>query len=291
MSTTGAAADVEGRHLRILVALAEEGTFTDAAIRLGMSQPAVSRALAQFEAILGVPLVTRTTRSLSLTTAGQACYQASLTALLALESVRLAARGTVRPLRLGYAWAAFGRQTSTVLRTWREERPDVTLEVHRIDERSAGLSTGAVDVAVRRGAVHDPGVRVEPLFDEGRVGAVPVGSPLADRASLTLAELADEVIALAPTTGTTTLELWPADGRPTRIVEVTNTDEWLMAIASGEAIGVTAESTLWQHPHPGVRFVPLTGVAGITVSLVWSLDRPHPALADFIAVVRRCLAG
>lgn len=285
----GSPADLELRHLRVLVALAEEGTFTDAAIRLGLSQPAVSRALARFEAILGVQLVQRTTRSLSLTAAGQGCYEAAVTALLALESVRDAASGRVRPLRLGYAWAAFGPHTSAVLRTWREQHPDVPLEIHRVDERSAGLGSGLVDVAVRRGAVNDAGVLVDSIFREGRMATVPAGSALAERASLRLADLVEEVIAFAPAIGTTTLELWPADARPTRFIEVANTDEWLMAIASGEAVGVTTESTPSQHPHPGVRFVPLLDVPEITVSLVWRPNRLHPALAEFVAVVHQCV--
>lgn len=70
---------------------------------------------------------------------------------------------------------------------------------------------------------------------------------------------------------------------------MTSTDEWLLAIAAEEAVGVTAESTAHQHPHPGVRFVPLLGVPGITVTLVWPVRRAHPALADFADVVRTCV--
>nr|MDQ6937773.1 LysR family transcriptional regulator [Actinomycetota bacterium] len=55
--------ELEVRHLRVLVTLAAEGTFTDAAIRLGLSQSAVSRTLAQFEHIVGAQLVERTTRA------------------------------------------------------------------------------------------------------------------------------------------------------------------------------------------------------------------------------------
>ena len=281
---------LEVAFLRVLVALAEEGTFTDAAIRLGTGQPTVSRTLARFEAAVGVRLVERTTRSLRLTAAGEACYPAAVDALATLDSVVDAAQGRVRPLRLGYAWAAFGQHTSAILRAWREQRPEVPLEVHRVDERSAGLRTGFVDVAVRRDAVVDPHVHVEPIFDEERVAAVPVGSPLAERETLQLEDLADQLVALSPSAGTTTLELWPRAVRPTRVVQVTNTDEWLLAIASGEAVGVTADSTAHQHPHPGVRFVPLLGVPGITVSLVWPVHRVHPALPDFVAIVRRCVA-
>jgi DNA-binding transcriptional LysR family regulator len=280
---------VELAHLRALVALAEEGTFTDAAIRLGLSQPAVSRSLARFEAALGVRLVHRTTRALSLTPAGRACYQAALPVLRGVDALVAAAQGRAMPLRLGYSWAALGPYTQEVLRTWRERHPDVPLEVHRVDDRDAGLARGAVDVAISRDLVRDPTLHVEPLFDEGRMAALPAESALAQQASLQLADLADEVIALAPAMGTTTLALWPPDARPQRTIEVANTDEWLVAIASGEAVGVTPESTPTQHPHPGVRFVPLPAAPPITVSLVWHRGSEHPATAEFVAVVRDCV--
>jgi DNA-binding transcriptional LysR family regulator len=285
----GRADGVELTHLRVLVALAEEGTFTDAGIRLGLSQPAVSRALSRLEAVLGVQLVRRTTRSLSLTDAGRAGYDAALAVLQALDAVVDATQGRMAPLRLGYSWAAFGQHTSDILRAWRELHPEVTLEVHRVDDRGAGLANGSVDVAISRDVVDDPWLQVEPVFREGRMAAVPGDSALAGRSGLILADLVAEVIVLVPTMGTTTLDLWPPAARPSRVIEVTNTDEWLMAIASGEAVGVTPESTPTQHPHPGVRFPPLPDAPWLTVSLVWPRDRVHPALADFVTVVHDCI--
>src|SRR6266487_871880 len=61
---------VELRHLRCLVAIAEAGSFTDAAIDLGISQAAASRTLASLEAALGVRLLRRTTREVTLTAVG-----------------------------------------------------------------------------------------------------------------------------------------------------------------------------------------------------------------------------
>lgn len=287
--SSDAAFEVELAHLRVLVALADEGTFTGAAARLGLTQPSVSRSLARLEALLGVSLVHRTTRSLSLTEAGRAAYDAALPVLRGVDDLVDAARGTVRPLRLGYSWAAFGRYTQDVLRAWRELYPGVPLEVHRIDDRRAGLDHDAVDVAIRRDAVADDGVVVEPIFHEGRLAAVPLESDFAGREALTLADLAGETLALVPRIGTATLELWPPDARPVRVVEVANTDEWLIAIATQDAVGVTPESTPTQHPHPGVRFVPLTDAPDLTVSLVWPASHAHPALRDFVEVVRDCI--
>jgi DNA-binding transcriptional LysR family regulator len=281
--------DLELRHLRVLVALAEEGTFTDAAVRLGVSQPAASRTLARLEDLLGVELVERTTRSLRLTDAGRSFYDAAVTVLGAVDALAAAAQHRARPLRLGYTWGALGPYTQTVLQTWRRLHPEVPLEVHRIEDRSAGLSRGSVDVAIGRGVVTAPGFRVTALFKEGRAAAVAASSPLAHRASVDLADLAGEVIAIAPEAGTTTIDLWPPGQRPTRVVEVANIDEWLLAIASGQAVGVTAESTASQHGHEGVRFIPLPEADRITVSLVSVAARTHPHLVEFEAVVKDCI--
>ena len=279
--------ELELRHLRLLVALAREGTFTDAAIEVGLSQPAVSRGLARLEQLIGVELVARTTRSLELTPAGRAALPAAVAVLDAVDTFVTAARGSPRPLRLGYTWAAFGRLTDRVFQMWRAEHPGVPLEVHRIDDRLAGLDRGLVDVSIRRGVVEEAGVVVEHLFHEPRLAAVSAGSPLAARTQVTLADLAAETIVLVPGVGTTSLALWPDGDRPSRTVEVANIDEWLLAISSSGAVGVTPESTAWQHAHPGVRYVPLTDAPLVPVSLLAPRSHTHPAVADLAEVVRR----
>lgn len=278
--------DIEGRHLRVLVALAAEGSFTDAAIALGIGQSAVSRTLAQLERIVGVVLVHRTTRSITLTAAGEAARSAAVDALRALDAVADAATGRNRPLRIGYSWAALGRHTTDILRAWREQHPDSPLEVHRIDERLAGLRTGAVDLAVIRGERPTGALRTQLLFTEGRVAAVPAGHPLASAAAVSLAQLATEQLAWTPSVGTTTLELWPPGTRPTRTIEVHNVDEWLTVIAAGDAVGLTPDSTAFTHPHSGVRFLPVPEVPDISVWLVWPAEAAHPDVAPFLGLAR-----
>ncbi|MEO9137902.1 MAG: LysR substrate-binding domain-containing protein, partial [Jatrophihabitans sp.] len=83
----------------------------------------------------------------------------------------------------------------------------------------------------------------------------------------------------------------PADARPTRTLRVDNTDEWLTEIAGGLAIGVTAESTVTQHAHPGVVFVPVSDAEWLPVQLVWSGRYPHPAIVSFVELVVRVVSG
>jgi DNA-binding transcriptional LysR family regulator len=199
-----------------------------------------------------------------------------------------AAHGRTRPLRVGYSWSALGRHTTAVLRRWRAENPDIALEVHRVDERDGGLARGAADVAVVR-SEHSTdeagsGLRARAVFTERRMAVLPQGPRLAAADAVRLADLVEDTVLLTAY-GTTTLELWPPDRRPSRSLQVDNTDEWLTEIAGGLAIGVTAESTAVQHPHPGVVFVPLADGGEITVRLVWPSGHAHPAVGDFVALV------
>ena len=99
--------NVELRHLRCLIAIVDTGSFTDAAIDLGISQAAVSRALASLESALGVRLLRRTSREVTLTAAGNRVLPHARRALAeAADVVREAAAGHTR-LRIGSS-AAFG---------------------------------------------------------------------------------------------------------------------------------------------------------------------------------------
>jgi DNA-binding transcriptional LysR family regulator len=283
------AGGVELRHLRALIALVDEGTFTDAAIRLGVSQPVVSRTIAGLEAALGARLVERTSRSVALTDAGRRVHAAAVRALAAIEDVAAAAQGRSRPLRLGFAWSALGRHTTVVLRRWRAEHPHIELEVHRVDDLDGGLARGTADVVVVRGAVPLHGVNSAHIDDEPRFAALPAGHRLASRDIVTLADLTRETVLITPY-GTTTTDLWPPAARPATL-QVNNTDEWLTEIAGGRAVGVTAEATASQHAHPDVVFVPLAGAPSVPVHLVWPARAAHPAVPEFVALVSAVAAA
>lgn len=280
---------VELRHLRCFLAVAEEGSVTRAAARLRITQPAASRTLAALEDELGTRLVDRSTHHLRLTAAGHAFRDKAAVAVAAFEDALDAGRSVHRPLRLGHAWSAAGPDTTPLLRRWRETHPDVPLELLRIDDRTAGLARGAVDAALLRGPADNvtPGLVTELLHTEARVAAVPADSALAARARLDLADLTDRTIALNTVSGTTTADLWPADARPTAMITVANTDDWLAAIAASRAVGVTTTATADLHPHPGVVYVPLPDAPRVPVLLARRDGPPsHPALPDLCALVR-----
>ena len=283
---------VELRHLRAFLAIAAEGTITGAAVRLHVTQPALSRTLRQLEDHLGARLIDRSTHHLRLTAAGQAFQPRAAAAVTAVDEALDPARAGTWPLRVGHAWSALGEHTTPLLRRWKQEHPDTPVQLLRVDDRTAGLDRGAVDVAVIRGEIDLPAevrtaVRTVVLRLEARVAAVAADSPLARKARLTRHDLVAEPIAVNTIAGRTALGLWPADDTPDRIVEVANTDDWIAAIAAGHAVGVTTTATAATYPNPAVAYRPLDGVPPVPVHLAWKEPPSHPAVPDFIALAQR----
>jgi DNA-binding transcriptional LysR family regulator len=284
--------DVELRHLRCLVAIADTGGFTGAATELGVTQPSVSRALAALEDVLGVRLLRRTSREVVLTAAGERVLAKARRVLTEVEDLAQEARSGHGRLRLGHAWAALGEHTVELQRRWAAQHPDVSLHLVRTNSPTGGLAEGACDIAVVRTPSErgDP-ARVDPRrFDsalvglEARYGALAADDPLARRRQLRLADLADRVLAIDRRTGTTTVDLWPPDARP-EVEEIHDVDDWLAVIASGRCVGVTAESTLSQYRRHGVVFRRLRGAPPVPVRLVWWRDDAHPATADVVGLL------
>ncbi|WJV44197.1 LysR family transcriptional regulator [Streptomyces flavofungini] len=286
----GDAADVELRHLRALVAIDAEGTVTDAAIALGVSQPALSRTLRQLESRLSTRLVDRSTRHVALTDAGRRLVEHAHRILRLVDDALAETAADGRPLRIGFAWSALGRYTVPLLRAWRENRPDTAAQVLRRDDPQAALRRGEVDLALlRTEPVPDSDLVCVPLLRERRVAALAVDHTLAGQQAVRLEELSYEPVVICSTAATTAAHLWPTGRRP-HTFEVPGVDEWLTTIATGEAVGVTAESAGHSHPHPGVRYVPLTDAPSVTVHLVHPRVPRHPATAEFLDHIRMLLA-
>ncbi|SFA93723.1 DNA-binding transcriptional regulator, LysR family [Amycolatopsis marina] len=277
---------IELRHFRCFLAIAEEGNVTRAAGRLHLTQPAVSRTLRQLEQQLGLRLVDRSTHHLRLTDDGLAFRDKAATVVAAADDALDTRRLRSWPLRMGHAWAAAGAFTSTLLRRWEHAHPDTPLELLRIDDRTAGLTTGQVDVALLRGVVDAPGLVVEPLLTEPRVAAMPADSPLAERAELSLADFTDQTVAVNTISGVTTPHLWPPEIRPARTMTVANTDDWLAAIAANRAVGITTSATSDLHRYPGVVYRPMVDAPEIPVVLAWRRMPGHPAIPTLVALFR-----
>ncbi|NUR42379.1 MAG: LysR family transcriptional regulator [Streptomyces sp.] len=268
--------DVELRQLRCLVAIVDEGTFTDAALALGVSQAAVSRTLASLERALGVRLLRRTSRAVTPTGTGVRVVAHARRVLAEVDDLVRDATSGHAQLRIGYAWAALGRHTLDFQRRWGRERPETELHLVRVNSTTAGLAEGACDLAVVRRALDDRRFESAIVGLERRLCAMAADDPLARRRSVRMADLAGRTLLVDRRTGTTTPDLWPPEARPAT-EETHDVDDWLNVISTGRCVGMTAESTANQYPRPGVVYRPVRDGEPIAVRLAWWRDEPHPA--------------
>ncbi|MEV0218259.1 LysR family transcriptional regulator [Streptomyces sp. NPDC050704] len=268
--------DVELRQLRCLVAIVDEGTFTDAAIVLGVSQAAVSRTLASLERALGVRLLRRTSREVTPTGAGLRVVAHARRVLGEVDGLVQEATSGHTSLRIGYAWSALGRHTLAFQRRWADTHPETDLRLVRVNSATAGLAEGACDLAVVRRPLDERRFDSAIVGLERRVCAMASDDPLARRRFVRLADIGGRTLLVDRRTGTTTTELWPPDSRPPT-KESHDVDDWLTAISTGRCVGMTAESTAHQYPRPGLVYRPVRDAESIPVRLAWWRDDPHPA--------------
>lgn len=276
---------VELRQLRCLVAIAEEGTLTDAAIALGVSQASVSRTLAGLETGLGVRLVRRTSRQATLTAVGQRVLAQARRVLAEADALVAAATAGYARLRVGYAWSAIGRRTVPFQRRWPELHPATELTMVRINSPTAGLLEGEADVAIVRIPLDEHRFDTAVIGLEARLCAMASDDPWARRRSIRMAEVAGRTVLIDSRTGTTNPGLWPEGERPADVVHTVDVDDWLDAIAAGRGVGTTAEATAEHYPRPGVVYRPIRDAPPIPVRLAWWKDDPHPATRDVLELL------
>ncbi|NHC44565.1 LysR substrate-binding domain-containing protein [Motilibacter aurantiacus] len=196
--------DIELRHLRYFVAVAEELHFGRAARRLHMAQPPLSQAVRRLEEIVGCALLARSSRSVRLTPAGEAFLDRARRTLRNVErdvhEARSIGRGETGVLNVGYVGSVMMTLLPDVLRRSLEASPGVQLRLHesftsRVVE---GLLDGTVDVGVVRDVEPVPGLVAAPLHREPFVAVVGAGHPAAAAPSASVSALRDDAFVLPP---------------------------------------------------------------------------------------------
>lgn len=260
--------DVELRHLRALIAVAEELNFTRAAERLHLTQQALSGQIRQLEQRVGARLVERDTHHVELTAAGVALYEHCQLLLAGAEDAVAAARaaGAEAPrLVLGYPAPLTHRFAAPAIRLFANRRPDVEVTIHfgGLLDPWGGLRERAADVAIVYGAFESEGLELRHLFSEPRGIALAADHPLARNKAVTLAEFVEEPIIDVPSMDPVNREFWFATrhrgGRPPRIgARVQTLDGLIEAIGAGLGVATTVAAVIdAMGARAGVVFRPV----------------------------------
>ena len=154
-------------ELTIFVAVVESGSFSRAAEQLGQANSAISRSVKKLEMKLGVSLLNRTTRQLSLTEEGERYFrrvQSVLQEMAAAETEIMETRSTPRGLlRIDAATPVVLHFLMPLIKPFRERYPEMTLSLVS-SETFINLIERKVDVAIRAGTLTDSSLRARPLF-------------------------------------------------------------------------------------------------------------------------------
>ena len=191
---------MELRHLRYFIGVAEEENVSRAALKLHVSQPALSRQIRDLEEELGFLLLERSAKSVRLTEAGRAFFTEARAVLQraedAVKAARAIATGGQGELHVGYAPSLTARILPQALRAFQAELPNVHVKLHDFstEEMLAGLREGKLQIAfvVRLTPALLRGLRFEELARDSICLAVAPKHPLAGRRTVTLAEVARE---------------------------------------------------------------------------------------------------
>ena len=198
--------DIELRHLRYFVTVAEELHFGRAAERLHVSQPPLSQQIRKLEEMLGYPLFNRTSRSVSLTAAGEALFESARRTLRNvqrdIDETRSIGRGEVGSLHIGFVGSAVLTRFPRIFRVYREAYPRVRLYLHesftaRVIE---GLENGTLDAGILRDGDPVESLNVTTILSEPFVAVLPVNHPRAKQKSISPASLRDEPFVYYPPT-------------------------------------------------------------------------------------------
>lgn len=190
------------RDLHYLVALAEQRHFGRAAEACFVSQPTLSIQIKKLEEELGVTLVERTPRKVLLTEVGREIVARARDVLNDVEQIKAIARRTLDPesgtVRLGIfpTLAPYLLPHVVPMLHARFPRLELLLVEEKTEEVLHRLREGRLDAGIVALPIHDDALHAEFLFEEPFLLAVPQGHPLAKRAGLRLADLADQSLLL-----------------------------------------------------------------------------------------------
>jgi DNA-binding transcriptional LysR family regulator len=194
--------DVELRHLRYFLAVADELHFGRAAERVRVAQPAVSQQIQRLEQAIGTRLFERNRREVRLTPAGETLRAYAQRAVddveLGVRAAQRAAAGEIGHLTIGFLETAASTIVPQAVRRFQAAHPDVELTLRElgVGAQIDGLESGRLDVGFLRPPIGSAGLVFEKLVDEELVAAVPSGHPLAGRESVVARTIAGEPLVM-----------------------------------------------------------------------------------------------
>jgi DNA-binding transcriptional LysR family regulator len=288
-------------QLRHFVTVAEEGQITRAALRLDMAQPALSQSLARLEVTLGVVLLERNRRGISLTAAGRAFLpKARLVLDAEADASRMAdslARLLTGSIVVGFIGPPPTMTFPELFADFGEKHPGVELAFRDLPFPVGSTSTwlGGVDVAIGHSPEADPAVGVATVRLEQRAVVMHRSHPLAERTTLRVADVIEECfVGYHPSVQREWAAFHSLDdyrgGPPSRSPHDTAaTSLQMLALMSSEGAITTlpmCDALIAARAVSELVAVPLEDATPIVLSLSWHRNAANPSVEALLESAR-----
>src|SRR5579883_1571107 len=294
--------EIELRHLRYFLAVAETLHFSKAAERLGIAQPPLSHQIKQLEQLVGHRLFDRTTRGVKLTLAGQLLADRARGTIEKvhddLAQVRRLGRGEEGTLTVGFSGSVMFTNLPAAIESYRRRYPKVELRLREF-ETSAQISRlldGTLDLAFLRDGDATEGIRMSTVLKERYVAVLPAAHPLTRKPSLRVGDLRDQpFILFARRMGALafdrTMACCESGGfRPNIVQEAPQWPTLVRLVAAGLGVSlapacvatVTLPGAVYRDVHPGGR---------TTIDLAIKSGADHILVRNFAEIAHQSLGA
>lgn len=275
------------------MAVVEEGSFSAAARKLLVSQPAVSQRVSALEAAVGAPLFDRSGYRPVPTETGRLLYEGTHAINLACDELVGLLGAAGQTLRIGFTGASQNRELLEFTRAFRRDHPDVRLDFRKdtFDGCRRRLLDGSVDCCFGiENTYRDlESVRCARLFEYEICVACSLDSPLAQRPYVTPADIrGEDFVIFRPEYGRLFyrdfMDLLREDGvRPHVVKSVSSFDELVFSVSMGEGIALVSTSVVDSEQ---VAIVPLRESSVHSTYVCAWLGDASPALVTLLDAAR-----
>ncbi len=291
---------MELRHLRYFIAVASNLNFSEASRRLHVAQPAISQSILDLENELGVKLLSRNSRSVELTAAGNAFFAEAQGVMLRADGARMAAqrasRGELGCLRIGFLPCAAGPFIPALVRSYRKEFPNVEVQLHDMntERQLKAFEDGEIDIGFSRPFPRERSKEfaTEVVYEDRLEIVLPSGHALAKKSVVDLKDVSGETFVEyyrrgAPALFSEVISVCRKAGfSPKVVLEFKEMSSVILAVESGLGVslmlgfvrGLLSRESVVRQIKPASSKIPLCAI--------WPAGPQEPVLESFLETLR-----
>jgi len=293
--------EIDLRHFRYFLAVAETLHFSKAAQLLGIAQPPLSQQIKRLEQLLGHRLFDRTTRGVKLTLAGQLLAERARTTIEKVQDdlaqVRRLGRGEEGTLTVGFSGSVMFSDLPAAIESYRRRYPKVELRLRELSTSAqiSALLMGTLDLAFMRDGDPTEGIEMSTLFEERYVAVLPEGHALARKRSLRMRDLQREPFVLfarrmGPLAFDRTIACCERNGfRPNIVQEAPQWTTLVRLVAAGLGVSL-APACVANVTIPGAVYREVRAACRTTVDLGIKIGSATTLTGNFIEIALERLA-